>query len=462
MDIKIKSITRDLKRIVGRNSVFTEKEELYTYSYDSTPHRGMPAAVVFPTETGQVAQVVRYLDEWNIPVTPRGAGSGLTGGSIPRKGGVVISLEHMDKILTVDAAARIGYVQAGVVTSDFQKHVNKFNLFYPPDPASADFSTIGGNIAECAGGLTCVKYGVTKSYVAGIIAVDARGNVFKTGVYTPWGEESYDLASLIIGSEGTLAIICEAAIRLKEMQQDKRTLSAFFSTMNESAHAAVLILHNGLVPLNIEFMDSECLKTVERYAGVTSPPDADSLLLVEVDGSTEEVEESIERIKVIIEKLSPIELSLAENEEDRDRLWKLRKSLSPSIAQIAPLKINEDICVPLSRIPHIVDFIGKLRERYQVKIVVFGHAGDGNIHVNFMTHPDNTDEIERIDKATCEMFKETVRVGGTLSGEHGIGITKQKYLGIELGESLLRLESRIKHALDPDDILNPGKILPDS
>ncbi|MCE5248913.1 FAD-binding protein [bacterium] len=453
-------VIQKLRNILGPEQVVTDPDELIAYSYDAQPSKAVPDAMVLVTGTNDTALVAQLCAERSIPVVARGAGSGQTGGSIPVRGGVVINTERMNRIIRISEEDRLGYLEPGVITGDFQKAAARKGLFYPPEPASAHFSTIGGNVAESAGGLGCVKYGLTKHFVAGLVFVTARGDIVRTGVYTD-RESPFDVGATLIGSEGTLGIITEVAVRLIPLPESRITVLALYRSLMETARASNAALLSGVRPSVLEFMDRSCIDTVLEYAEMTVPDETGALLIAELDGDKEEIALGHEVLLEALGRFNPLDLKSAKTSKDREALWKLRTSLSPAIAKIAPLKFNEDICVPLSRIPDMASFVEELGRRRDVKVVTFGHSGDGNLHINFMTHWKKPDEIARVEEAIVDLFRETVRVGGTLSGEHGIGITKRPYLGIELDEATMDFEKRVKRAYDPDDILNPGKIFPE-
>jgi len=452
-------IISKLKQIFGPDNVFTDRTELIAYTYDSQRENAMPDVVVHASNTLEVSAVVKLAREHGIPIVTRGAGSGMTGGSVPELGGIVLNLERMNKIVHLNVEDRIGYIQSGVITGEFQKLAEDNGLFYPPEPASAKFSTIGGNVAESAGGLGCVKYGLTKDFVAGLEFVTTSGEIVHTGVYNELGSP-FNVGAILAGSEGTLGIITEIALRLIPLPESRLTVLALFRTLVETAKASNVVLSSGVGPSVLEFMDSYCIETVREYADVHIHKDTGALLIIELDGSEEYISAGKKKLLRILNELNPIELKSAQTLEERMSLWKLRESLSPAIAKIAPLKFNEDICVPISQIPQICACVEELGKRRKVKVVTFGHSGDGNIHVNFMTHWNRPDEVARVKKAVKELFVEAVRIGGTLSGEHGIGMTKRAYIGIALDEKTINFEKKIKRAFDPDNILNPGKIFP--
>jgi glycolate oxidase len=454
-----KKILKKLKKILGPDNVFTGKTELLSYSYDSQHVNAMPDAVVHASDKFDIAKIVKLASKHSIPVVTRGAGSGLTGGSIPEQGGIVLNLERMNKILHLSVEDRIIRVQPGAITGDIQALAADNGLYYPPEPASAKFSSIGGNVAESAGGLGCVKYGLTKDFVLGLEFITANGEFVCTGIYSD-KESTIDIGTLLIGSEGTLGVITEVALRLIPLPESTITMRALFRNLVDAADASNAVLSSGVGPSVLEFMDGHCIDTVREYADSFIPEDIGALLLVEIEGAADEVMAGHETVLDILRAKNPVELKSAKTPAERAALWKLRKSLSPSIAKIAPVKFNEDICVPISQIPYICDWVEKLGKKRNVKVVTFGHSGDGNIHVNFMTHWEKTEELARVKKAIKELFTETVRSGGTLSGEHGIGLSKRGYISLALDKPTIAFEKKVKHAFDPEGILNPGKIFP--
>ena len=442
---------------VGAANVAADRTRLTAYSYDSQHEQVIPDAVVTVLCTEEVAAVMKIAAKHRVPVVARGAGSGLTGGSVPESGGIILNLERMNKVIDLNIEDRIGYVQPGVITTDFQELAERHGLFYAPEPASAAFSTLGGNVAESAGGLGCVKYGLTKDFTAGLVFVTADGTVVRTGSYGDC-QSPFDLGAIMVGSEGMLGIITEIALRLIPLPAHRVTTLVIFRTLPEGAAASNAILASGVIPSVLEFMDGSSIESVREFAEVSIPDGAGSALLVEVDGSREQV--AIEQAVVtdVLKKQRPIELKSAETPEEREALWKLRKSISPAIAKVAPVKFNEDVCVPVSRIPELCAFVEDLGRRKNLRVVTFGHSGDGNIHVNLMAHWDDPDELKRVHEGLEELFRKSVALGGTLSGEHGIGLTKRPYIGLALDGATIDFEKRVKRAFDPGNILNPGKM----
>jgi len=453
------ALHRKLLDIVGADRLVTDPADLIAFSYDSQPVNAVPEAMVMVHDTREVAEVLAAAVVHDTPVIARGAGSGMTGGSVPEHGGIIVNTEAMNHIIRIVDEDRIAYLQPGVITGDLQKMAAARGLFYPPEPASAHFSTIGGNVAESAGGLGCVKYGLTKHFIAGLEFVTAGGDIVRTGVYAD-SDSPFDPGALLLGSEGTLGIITEVAVSLIPLPTHRATVLALFRSLPETAAASNAVLRSGVNPAVLEFMDRSCIDTVREYADVEIPDETGALLIVELDGAEDEVRLGHESVLDILSGCDAIQVRSAHALDDRTALWKLRKSLSPAIAKIAPLKFNEDICVPISEIPEFARFVEALGKRRDVRVVVFGHSGDGNLHVNFMTHWQRPEEVARVKEAIEDLFRETVRVGGTLSGEHGIGIAKRPYLSIELDNATMSFEQAVKKALDPRNLLNPGKIFP--
>jgi glycolate oxidase len=454
-----KKISESLSRIFSKEDFLWKKEDLFCYAYDSKEGSLSPDFVVFPRSSTQVSQVLKLCSEKKIYAVPRGAGTGTTGGSVPLKGGIVICLSKMNEILEVNVSDFYARVQPGVFTGDFQREVLKYNMFYPPDPASSDFCTIGGNIAECAGGPKAVKYGVTKDYVLGLEAVLPTGEIIKTGVKTVKGVTGYDLTKLITGSEGTLAIITEAVLKLLPSPQSVKTMISFFPSITDAAKTVSGIIQKGLIPRVLEYMDYLSIECIKDEVLLNIPQNTKALLIIEADGRKNFIEEEIKNIEKICCENNSINSIPAENEEVTKSIWNVRKSLSSSLFKYGPDKINEDIVVPRSKVPDVVSKIEDLKKKTGLYMVSFGHAGDGNIHFNIIL--DKKDKImhERAVESVGELFEYVISLGGTLSGEHGIGISKKDYLSLEIKRNQRDLMRRIKNSFDPAGILNPGKII---
>jgi glycolate oxidase len=449
------SIISELRSIVGPANLFTEPEELTVYSYDATRTTSLPGAVARPITADEVSAILLLANKERFPVVPRGAGTGMSGGSVPVRGGLVLSFERMNRILEMDERNRMAIVEPGVITGDLQAEAASRGLFYPPDPASHQFCTIGGNIAECAGGLRAVKYGVTRDYVLGLEVVLPTGEVIETGSRTLKSVAGYDLTRLIVGSEGTLGVVTKIILRLLPLPESVSTLSAFFPDIRSAAIAVAKIMEGRVLPRALELIDGGAIRAVETYLKQDLSGGAGAMVIAEVDGPEEATAGDIEKLAEHCRAAGAISVKQAQGREEQDRIWKVRRSISPALYTIKPRKINEDIVVPPSRVPDIVDEVQEIAKKHGLLIVCFGHAGDGNIHTNIMF-----DEAERpkTEQAVQEIFAAVLRMQGSISGEHGIGISKASYLPLEAGEHAIAAMKKIKQALDPNNILNPGKI----
>jgi len=451
------------KAISALREVFGERlktslEDRICYSYDATMKEFLPDAVAFPLTAEEVRRTVLLANEHRFPVVPRGAGSGFSGGSLPVRGGIVLSTERMDRILSIDTQNLVAVVEPGVVTETLKEEAKKRGLFYPPDPASLKFCTIGGNLAECAGGMCAVKYGVTRDYVLGLEAVLGTGEIVRTGVYTVKGVVGYDLTRMLVGSEGTLGIITKATLRLVPFPESVATLLAFFRASEPGARAVAGMVEARITPCALELMDRTAIDCVRKVVDLPVPDGTGCALLIEVDGPESSVSREADRVEEACRRYGAIEVRRASEASGRETLWTLRRSISQAIRQVNPVKINEDIVVPRSRLVEMFAFLAGLAERKNLKIVNFGHAGDGNIHVNVMISGTDEEERRRADEAVEEVFRKTVELGGTISGEHGVGISKAPYLEMEVGPLGVSVMKRLKKCFDPNGILNPGKI----
>ena len=454
------SAFKEIQKIVGKGHCSQEPEDLVAYSYDATAQTFLPDAVVFPNTSKEIAQIMDIARAHEFFVIPRGAGSGLTGGALPVKGGLVLGTSRMNRIINIDPENFLAIAEPGVVTADFHDAVEKHNLFYPPDPASSEFSTLGGNMAECAGGPRAVKYGVTRDYVLGLEVVLPTGEIIRTGVTTVKGVVGYDLTRLIVGSEGTLGIISQMALRLLPLPEAVRTLTAVFDEMETAAAAVSKIIQSGVIPRTIEYMDQVSLICVEKYLNMGLPVKAGALLLLEVDGREDEVDNAMDQLKRLCSQSGAKDLQTAATPEAAKQLWMARKSINPALFRQAPHKINEDIVVPRNKIPDVIIFIKQLIGTFGLTIATFGHAGDGNIHVNVMLDKNNPEQLDKANQIVDLLFDFTLKLGGTLSGEHGVGITKSPFIQKEIGSKEISLMKAIKSVFDPQGILNPGKIFP--
>ncbi|MDA8228168.1 MAG: FAD-binding protein [Desulfitobacterium hafniense] len=452
------NIVQKIKDIVGNDNVLTSLEERICYSYDGTFQRGIPELVVFPADTKEVMEILKLANKEKFPVFPRGAGTGLSGGSIPISSGVALVLIRMNKIKEISPEDMLAVVEPGVVTGHFHQEVEKLGLFYPPDPASLKTCTMGGNVAENAGGPMAFKYGVTKDYVLGLEVVTPQGEIMHVGGRTVKNVTGYDLTRLLTGSEGTLGIVTEITVRLLPKPKEKRTALVIFDKLGDAASTISAIICNGVIPATLELMDQITINCVENYNHLGLPLDAEAILLIEVDGGKSQVEVDIKVIEEICENYHCRTIQIASLAEEREKLWKARRAVSSAIVQLNPTKISEDATVPRSKIPEMVRRLREIAEKYKLHLPVFGHAGDGNLHPNILADKGNKEEMERVEKAVEEIFLAALELRGTLSGEHGIGIMKKPYLQWELGEVGIDYLKAIKRAVDPNNILNPGKI----
>lgn len=435
----------------------SEPEDLLAYGFDASGLSGAPVMVAWPENTDEVVKVLKYSDGNSIPVIPRGAGTGMTGGAVPETGAIVLSLERMNRILEIDEENLTALVEPGVINGRLQRELADMGLFYPPDPSSMEFCTLGGNVAENAGGPRALKYGVTRDYVLGLEAVLPSGKPINTGVQTRKGVVGYDLTRLLTGSEGTLAVITKIRLKILPQPEDVLTLLAVFPRQGgaeRSGGAVSRIIASKIIPRTLEFMDRESIRAVEKFSPIGLPKEAGALLLIELDGHPAAIRAEAGKVIEICEMLGA-EVSMAEDDDARDLLWKARRGISPALYQISEKKISEDIVVPRSRIPLMLAALEKLSEREKIKIASFGHAGDGNIHVNILPS-----EKRDLTPLLQELFETVLNLGGTISGEHGVGLTKRPFIGMEIKETELSLMRDIKKVFDPKGLLNPGKIFP--
>ena len=454
MDRKVKGMVRE---IVGRENCSDTKEDLFLYSYDAMNRRYLPDMVAHPETAQEVSRLVVLANESGFPVIPRGAGTGLTGGALAVDGGLIITTRRMNRIVEIDRESLTAWVEPGVFNGELQAAAGDYGLFFPPDPASMDYSTLGGNAAENAGGASAVKYGVTRDYVMALEVVMPTGEIIHTGSAAIKSVTGYDLTRLMVGSEGTLGIITRLLLRLVPLPETVGTMLAGFTELGAAANAVAGIMSGPVTPSTLEFMDRTAIECVKEYLNEDLPTDVAALLLLEVDGSASVVEEDARVLERECYGAGALFVKSAREKDERESLWTARRVLSPAIMKIRPLKINEDVAVPRMKIPELISGIEELAHRYDIIIVNFGHAGDGNVHVNFLVDPADEDEVSRAHVAVEELFKLVVSLGGTLSGEHGIGIAKAPYLGIEIERSAVDVMRKIKKALDPNNILNPHK-----
>lgn len=455
-----KDIIKQITAIVGRENCTTRLEDLHCYSYDGTRKSFLPSVVAFPDSSAQIAALMRLASAHLFPVVARGAGSGMTGGSLPVEGGMVVALSRLNRILEIDRDNQMAIIEPGVITGEFQQEVKKVGLFYPPDPASLKFCTMGGNAAECAGGPSAVKYGVTKDFIIGLEVVLANGEILTTGTRTEKGVVGYDLTRLFIGSEGTLGIITKIITRLIPLPEHKETFLISSTSLPEATGLVAAILSHNIRPCTLEYMDRTALSLVAKL--LPRPPAADiqAMLLIEIDGNRSAVREQTERLHHLLGTFPHCSIRQAATEAESDELWQARRSISPATFQLSPHKISEDVVVPRTRIPDLVHFTEKLARELDLTILTFGHAGDGNIHVNIMLDRNQEAQQQKGEIARERLFRQVINLAGTLSGEHGIGITKSSFLPLELDDTTIKVMKQLKKLFDPLGILNPGKIFP--
>lgn len=456
-------VIQALTAALGPDRVFADADTLARYSSDETPKQVTPAAVLFPASHEHVVALMKIAHAHKLPVVPRGAGSGNVGGALPVANGLVVSFECMNRVLEFDPANRLMVVQAGVVTEDIGALARTRSLFYAPDPGSGAYSRIGGNLAMNAAGPRAIKYGVTRDHVLGLKAVTGEGKTIVTGCRTSKGVTGYDFTRLLIGSEGTLALVTEATLKLLPAPETVATLRLCFNSNRAACEAVERVMSQSVLPCALEIMDRRSIEAI-RPTGTADdlPFGTEALLMVEADGPVRDVPHQIAALKDALKGEGLLEVREGVTREEAVALWTARKSLSHAVKQYAPLKINEDVVVPVSRLADFIDFLDQLGHRYPFPIVSFGHAGNGNLHVNLMVHPDNAEEMAQARACLKELFATVLSYGGTLSGEHGIGTEKRNYVGLEIDPDTLALMRAVKKQFDPAGILNPGKLFPDN
>lgn len=453
------SVKAALISIVGDQNYDDSPVERVVYSFDATPNfQALPDAIIAPRNTEEIQAIVKICNEHRIPIVPRGSGTNLCAGTCPTEGGIVLLFKHMNKILELDEENLTITVQSGLITLDMIKAVEAKGLFYPPDPSSMKISTIGGNINENSGGLRGLKYGVTRDYVMGLEAVLPNGERITTGGKLAKDVAGYDLTSLFVGSEGTLGIITEATLKLIPPPETKKTMLALYQDIDAAARTVSTIIANQIIPTTLEFLDQPTLEVVEDFAKIGLPTDVQAVLLIEQDGSSETVERDMIKIQEICLAEQAVSVQLAKTETDAEALRTARRSALSALARLKPTTILEDATVPRSEIAKMVKAINDIAKEYDVKICTFGHAGDGNLHPTCPTDARNHEEMERVEKAFEAIFAKAIELGGTITGEHGVGMMKAPYLEWKIGAAGMGIMKGIKQAFDPNNIMNPGKV----
>ena len=450
-------LTKELRALFPSERFLTDPADCYAYSYDNSRKIFPPDAVLFPLTSQEIQRAILLCNQYKTPLIPRGRGTGTAGGSLPEKGGIALSLERMSAIVTVDTANRVLIAEPGALNQSVQNAVKPFGFFWPPDPSSAQFSSIGGNIATSAGGPHAVKYGTTRDHVLGLKAVTGKGDVIVTGCYTTKGVVGYDLTRLLIGSEGTLAVITEATLKLTALPEAVTGITAHFRNLTSCTEAIVKIMSLPRLPSALEFLDAGSLNLIRLRYPAMVPTESQSMLMIEVDGSSSEIQVAVNEIIQTCRIDGLIDVNQV---DDLSSLWKVRKALSPLLREIAPKKINEDVVVPVSELPTLLEGVTHLCHQFQIKNVNFGHAGNGNIHVNLLINPENSEENIRAAQCLNAIFDLVIQLRGTLSGEHGVGSEKRAFITKEIDENTLKLMKNIKLLFDPNNILNPGKLFP--
>jgi len=455
-----KALVAEFAAIVGAENVMQAQADTHAYSYDAAPLEPVsPALVVRPPNSEGLGRVVRLCNQHGLPLTVRGSGTNLSGGAIPKQGGVVVLTNALSTILEINEADMYAVVQPGVITAKFASEVAKRGLFYPPDPGSQAVSTLGGNVAENAGGLRGLKYGVTKDYVMGMNYFDVEGEIIRTGSRTVKCVTGYNLAALMVGSEGTLGVFNEIILKLVPPPQSQKAMMAIFDDVAKASETVAAIIAAKIVPATLEFMDNFTIRAVEDFSHAGLPVDAKALLLIEVDGHPAQVEEDAAKIEAICTKIGALKIQVAQSAAERNKVWEARRAALSALARLKPTTVLEDATVPRSKIPAMIKALEEISVKYKLDIGTFGHAGDGNLHPTILTDRRNHEEWHRVEQAVDEIFEIALGLGGTLSGEHGIGSAKSKWLEKETGKGAILYSRRLKKALDPKSILNPGKII---
>ncbi len=446
--------------LVGVENIYSDKAHLIAYSYDATREHFEPDAVLFPKNEEDVSNILKYCNEHKIVIVPRGAGSGFTGGALPSHGGIVLAMEkHMNKILEIDMKNMVAVVQPGVINMDLQRAVEEVGLFYPPDPASQDYSTIGGNVSENAGGMRAAKYGITKDYVMATRAILPNGDVIRAGKRTIKDVAGYNISGILIASEGTLAVLTEIILKLIPKPKMTKTAMGIFPTVNDAMEAVYKTMASGITPVAMEFLDNLTIRAVEQTFNKGLPVDAGALLVTDVDGNLEDdLDFQLTQIEKVFTENGCSEFRIAKDDKEAADLWFARRNASPSLSIYGSKKLNEDVTVPRAVLPELLERFYAIAEKYNVNIPCFGHTGDGNVHTNVMVDGSDPQQVKIAYQAIEEVFQATVDLGGTLSGEHGIGLAKAPYMKMAFTDEEMNLFKSIKAAFDPNNILNPAKM----
>lgn len=452
------SVLQELQDIVGKERCLQAPEDLMVYSHDVFAEK-KPDAVVLPIATGEVSRILKVANRAKIPVTPRGSATGLTGMCTPERGGIVMAMSKMNKILEINPEDRLAVVEPGVITQDFQMAAEAAGVFYPPDPASQSICQIGGNVSTNAGGPRCVKYGVTRDYLLGLEAVLPSGEVIKTGGRPIKNVTGYDVTRLLCGSEGTLAVITKIIVKLIAKPEARRTLLVAFRSIDDASKTVSRIMAAGIIPRALELMDHHYIKNCEKIYKLGLPIEAAAMLIIEVDGFAETVDRQARIAKEFCEAQGAFDIKLARTEEESERLWIARKVGSVALFRVSKMMVAEDATVPISKIPAMVRRLNEIGEKYGFTIYLLAHAGDGNMHPLLTFDPGNKEEMERMEKASREIFESSIALGGTLTGEHGIGLAKKPFLPLEVSPAELQVWKNIKNSFDPEGIMNPGKFV---
>ncbi|WP_047152521.1 FAD-binding oxidoreductase [Aneurinibacillus tyrosinisolvens] len=448
-----------LRGIVGKDYFLDSPNELYVYSYDATPlYQAMPDAVVMPGSVEEVAAIMKVATQYRIPIVSRGSGSNLCGGTVPVDGGIVMVTNRLNQFKEIDQQNLTATFGPGVITQDVHKAVEALGLFYPPDPGSMRISTMGGNVAECAGGMRGLKYGVTKDYIMGLEAVLPSGEVLRVGGKSAKDVAGYDITKLLVGSEGTLAVVTEITAKLLPLPTAKQTLVAYYNDLTDAARTVQRVIAAKIIPATMEFLDQATMVVVEDFARIGLPLDMQAMLIIEQDGTELQVEHDIARIADLCRAEGATEVSVAQTAEEGAKLMAARRAALSALARVKPTTILEDATVPRANLAEMVEQVNRIAKQYDLQICTFGHAGDGNLHPTCLTDERDTEEIHRVEQAFEDIFHAAIKLGGTITGEHGVGMAKAGYLDLKVGPVGMDLMKRVKEAFDPHGIMNPGKI----